>query len=135
MDPLSATAAAVSIVCGIVGAVNSVQTMHERRKRKKEGTAAVAVGAPQISNSVVLLDNGQAMDAFEFSVRMNYLLSQLGQHLLDGMDRTPLTPFLKPVQISQIALTRAVFRTGAASGVSLSNSPQEHHQGAHPAQL
>lgn len=98
MDPLTATAAAVSIVCGIVAAVDSAQSLYVRRKRRKAEEAALALaGTPHISNTntIVIVDTGRPMDAFEFSVRMNYLLSRLGRQLLDGMITTH-PPFSSP---------------------------------------
>ncbi len=80
MDPITAAAAVVSAVCAIVGAVNAAHELHDRRKQRKakEVSAASSGSGPDAQSAIV------PIRAFQLSVRVNYLMSRLGRHSLDG---------------------------------------------------
>ena len=80
MDPISAAAAVVSAVCAIVGAVNAAHELHARRKERKgkKASAAASGSGPGAQSAIV------PIGAFKLSVRVNYLMSRLGRHSLDG---------------------------------------------------
>ncbi len=80
MDPITAAAAVVSAVCAIVGAVNAAHELHDRRKQRKAKEASVAASGPGPDAQSAIVPLG----AFRLSVRINYLMSRLGRHNLDG---------------------------------------------------
>ncbi|KAH7303101.1 hypothetical protein B0I35DRAFT_194982 [Stachybotrys elegans] len=114
MDPFTATTAVIAAICAIVGAINTAQQMYNEHKGKKAEKAervSLMDGSPEANTS---------SSAFEFTQRMNNLVSRFGRGFGSKLDEKVkdqllrLQPQLKALR-SDLNILKVDFASGRST--------------------